>query len=252
MILAKSCHDMDILLWLSGRHIKNVQSYGGLYYFKPEKAPSGAALRCLDGCKSKENCPYDAEKIYITSPLTGVTAGYTDWPNNVLASPATEESLRYAIKTGPYGRCVFHCDNDVVDHQVVNLEMDNNTTVSFTLSAFTGNISRHLKVMGTLGEINADMHKNLIKTQIFGKEPEVTDVSLLQKHFSGHGDGDFRMMDSLLELLATDGQALTCALTSIDNSIESHLACFAAEESRKLGGTSLLIASITGQGVNYD
>ena len=246
MILAKCCHDMDILLWLSGRHIQNVQSYGGLYYFKPEKAPEGASMRCLDSCKAKADCPYDAEKVYITSPLTGVKAGYTDWPNNVLASPATEEGLRHAIKTGPYGRCVFRCDNDVVDHQVVNLEMDNKTTIGFTLSAFTGDISRHLKVMGTLGEINADMHTNLIRTQVFGKEPEVTDVSLLQKHISGHGDGDYRMMDSLVKLLNSKGKAsaLTSALTSIDNSIESHLACFAAEHSRTHGGISVPLKGV--------
>ncbi|MDR0497144.1 MAG: Gfo/Idh/MocA family oxidoreductase [Treponema sp.] len=237
MILAKSCHDMDILLWLSGRHIQNVSSYGGLFYFRSEKAPEGAAMRCLDNCKAKESCPYDAEKIYISSPHTGVAAGHTDWPNNVLASPATKESLLEAIKTGPYGRCVFHCDNNVVDHQVVNLEMEDKTTISFTMSAFTGAISRHLKVMGTTGEINADMDTNLIKTQVFGQEPETTDITALAADLSGHGGGDFRMMDDLLKLLTEDGSSLT----SVDNSIESHLACFAAEYSRTHGGISVPI-----------
>ena len=235
MILAKCCHDMDILIWLSGRHIENVHSYGSLFYFRSEKAPEGAAMRCTDNCKAKESCPYDAEKIYISSPLTGVRAGHTDWPNNVLATPATEESLRRAIETGPYGRCVFHCDNDVVDHQVVNLEMDDKSTISLTMSAFTDTISRQLKVMGTLGEIIADMDTNLISTHVFGKEPQVFDINTLKTDLSGHGGGDFRMIDDLLNLFAGGGSSLT----SIDKSIESHLACFAAEYSRTHGGINV-------------
>ncbi|MDR0448026.1 MAG: Gfo/Idh/MocA family oxidoreductase [Treponema sp.] len=259
MILAKCCHDMDILLWLSGRHVQNIHSYGNLYYFKPEKAPESAALRCLDDCKAKDSCPYDAERIYINSTQTGVTAGNTDWPNNVVTDPVTEENLHRAIKTGPYGRCVFHCDNDVVDHQVVNLEMDNKATISFTMSAFTGTISRHLKVMGTLGEIEASMETNIVKTHVFGQEPELIDTNLnnaeisgreprivdtapdhLQWSDTGHGGGDFRMMDSFLKLFTTGGEALT----SVDNSVESHLACFAAEYSRTHGGISVPVKKI--------
>ncbi|MCL1820888.1 MAG: Gfo/Idh/MocA family oxidoreductase [Oscillospiraceae bacterium] len=237
MILAKCCHDMDILLWLSGRHIKNVQSYGSLSYFKPEKAPDGAAARCLDGCKVKESCPYDAEKIYITSPRTGVIAGHTGWPNSIVASPATEQSLRRALETGPYGRCVFHCDNDVADHQIVNLDMDGGVTASLTMSAFTGEINRHIKVMGTLGEIDADMNAGIVKTHIFGFEPELFNVIESNEGLSGHGDGDSRMMNSLCDLLNGGG----AALTPIDDSIESHLACFAAEYSRTHGGVSVCV-----------
>jgi predicted dehydrogenase len=240
MILSKCCHDMDILLWLSGRNIQNVHSYGSLFYFKPEKAPEGASLRCLEKCKAKDNCPYDAEKIYISSPQTGVLSGNTGWPNNVVANPETEENLRSAIKTGPYGRCVFHCDNDVVDHQVVNLEMDDNSVISLTMSAFTSTISRHLKVMGTLGEIEANMGTNLIKTHIFGQEPELVDITLNNTEISGHGDGDFRMINSLLKLMTSKEPALT----SVANSVESHLACFAAEYSRTHGGISVSVRDI--------
>ena len=197
-------------------------------------------MRCTDNCKAKESCPYDAEKIYISSPHTGVRAGHTDWPNNVLAFPATEESLLQAIKTGPYGRCVFHCDNDVVDHQVVNLEMDNKTTISLTMSAFTGVISRHLKVMGTRGEINADMETNLIKIQTFGEEPELTKITERKTALPGHGGGDFGMIEDMLKLLTDDGSSLT----SIENSIESHLACFAAEYSRMHGGMSVPVSKV--------
>ena len=240
MILAKCCHDMDILLWLSGRHINNVQSYGSLSYFRREKAPDGAAPRCLDGCGAKEGCPYDAEKIYITSPHTGVLAGNTGWPNSIVASsPTTERNLRHALEAGPYGRCVFHCDNDVVDHQVVNLEMDGGMTASLTMSAFTGEINRHIKVMGALGEIDADLEAGSVKIHVFGHEPELYDTNASSSGQSGHGGGDFRMMDSLVELLNGAG----AALTPIDDSIESHMACFAAEYSRTHGGINVPIRS---------
>jgi hypothetical protein len=128
----------------------------------------------------------------------------------------------------------------VVDHQAVNLEMDDKSVISLTMSAFTGDISRHLKVMGTLGEINADMDTNLIKTQIFGFKPEITDITALEADLSGHGGGDFRMIDKLLELLAGKGSSLT----SLDNSVESHLACFAAEYSRTHDGISVPIKNV--------
>lgn len=114
---------MDILLWLTGKTCNTVTSFGDTYLFKAEKAPAGAALRCTDGCKAKENCPYDAEKIYITNKATGILSGNTGWPLDVLALHPTEESIRHALKTGPYGRCVYHCDNNVVDHQVVSVKI---------------------------------------------------------------------------------------------------------------------------------
>ena len=120
MILQKSCHDMDILTWLLGKRCKAVSSFGGTQLFKAARAPDGAALRRLDGCKAKENCPFDAEKIYITSPKTGRAKG-DSWITSVLSVENTVESTYKALREGPYGRCVYHCDNDVVDHQQTNL-----------------------------------------------------------------------------------------------------------------------------------
>ncbi|MCI9317993.1 MAG: Gfo/Idh/MocA family oxidoreductase, partial [Oscillospiraceae bacterium] len=137
MILAKSCHDMDILRWLAGERCLKVQSFGSLDYFRPDRAPAGAAERCLDGCACKAACPYDAEKIYLTAPHSGLRTKGPGWPCNVLCDEPTEERIYEALRTGPYGRCVFHCDNDVVDHQTVNLEFANNIHATFTMTAFT-------------------------------------------------------------------------------------------------------------------
>ena len=136
MILQKCCHDLDLLLWLSGKRCKRVSSFGALTLFKKERAPKGAALRCID-CGVKENCPYDAEKIYITNKKTGVAEGNNQWPCDVLDLNPTVESIREAIKTGPYGRCVYYCDNNVVDHQVVTMEFEDNSTADLTMCAFT-------------------------------------------------------------------------------------------------------------------
>ena len=106
MILAKCCHDLDYLIWLCGSRVERVSSFGSLFHFRPENAPAGSALRCLDGCAAKEACPYDAEKIYLTNEGTGVCRGQVGWPVDVLSEHPTRETILDAIRTGPYGRCV--------------------------------------------------------------------------------------------------------------------------------------------------
>ena len=124
MILQKCCHDMDILLWLTGKHCLRVSSFGALSHFNAEHAPAGAPLRCTDGCPAGDTCPYNAERYYMGK----LRAGQLGWPLNVVASCPDENSVMAALREGPYGRCVYHCDNDVVDHQVVNLEFENGVT----------------------------------------------------------------------------------------------------------------------------
>lgn len=231
MILQKSCHDMDILLWLANKNCKRVSSFGGLRLFREENAPNGAAKRCLDGCMIKDSCPFNAERYYITD---GVLQGKTDWPYNVVALEPTEENLRSALESGPYGRCVYHCDNNVVDHQIVNLELEDDTTISFTMCAFTSKGHRHIKVMGTKGDIEASMDTNIIDIGVFGEEHEIIDVKKLSEDFSGHAGGDNRMVKDLLNLISGNDKAE--ALTSIDKSAQSHYVALAAEQSRLHGG----------------
>ena len=231
MCLQKTCHDFDLYLWLADKTPKRVSSMGDTYFFKEACAPEGAALRCMDGCKAKENCPFDAEKIYITNKRTGIAQGNTEWPVDVLAIHPTEESIYEAIKTGPYGRCVFHCDNNVVDHQITNIENTNGSNISFSMSGFTSDgASRYCKIMGTKGDITADMTKNIIEIGLFGQPREVIDVTKLATDFSGHGGGDVRMVLEFLEMITTGKEPQ--GITSLEQSINSHLVAFAAEESR--------------------
>lgn len=235
MILQKCCHDMDLLLWLTGKTAKSVHSFGNTYLFKSEMAPEGAALRCMDGCAAKADCPFDAEKIYLTNQKTGVEHGHTGWPCNVLTLHPTPESVREAIRKGPYGRCVYHCDNNVVDHQVVNIYMTDGSTISFTMSGFTEKNSRYTKFMGTKGEITADLHENTIEVQEFGKAPELIDVSKLSDDFSGHAGGDNRMVEEFLDMLI-EGREPEKSMTTLERSLESHYIALAAERSRLEGG----------------
>ena len=231
MCLQKTCHDFDLYLWLADKTPKRVSSMGDTYFFKEACAPEGAALRCMDGCKAKENCPFDAEKIYITNKRTGIAQGNTEWPVDVLAIHPTEESIYEAIKTGPYGRCVFHCDNNVVDHQITNIENTDGSNISFSMSGFTSDgASRYCKIMGTKGDITADMTKNIIEIGLFGQPREVIDVTKLATDFSGHGGGDVRMVLEFLEMITTGKEPQ--GITSLEQSINSHLVAFAAEESR--------------------
>ena len=235
MILQKCCHDMDLLLWLTGKTCESVSSFGNTYLFKPEKAPEGAAKRCMDGCKAKETCPYDAEKIYLKHKRIGAENGHKDWPLDVLTLHPTVESVTEAIKTGPYGRCVYYCDNNVVDHQVVNLNMTDGSTISHTMCGFTDTGSRYAKFMGTKGEILADMSENTIKVTEFGQDTEIIDVKKLATDFSGHGGGDNRMVEEFMDMLINDSEP-TVRTTSVDQSVESHYCALAAEESRVNGG----------------
>lgn len=244
MILQKSCHDLDILLWLLGERCARVSSFGSLSYFREENAPAHSAARCRD-CQAREGCPYDAYKIYLTNEETGVLHGHTGWPADIVCMHPTEAGIRAALEDGPYGRCVYRCDNDVVDHQVVNMELEHGQTIGFTMCAFTKTGGRTLKIMGTHGDIRADMHENFIDVEVYGGETEHIDVRTLAADLSGHAGGDIRMVEEFLEMLAAGGQP-SGTLSTLEASIESHLAALAAEHSRKHGGASVEIAPMRG------
>lgn len=217
IILAKSCHDMDILLWLSGKRCTKVSSYGNLSYFRPERAPQDAGDRCLY-CEIEKSCPYSAKKLYYKC--------MGEWPTTVVTDIQTEEAVTKVLEEGPYGRCVFKCDNDVCDHQVTIMEFEGGITATFNLCAFTNEIHRTIKIMGTEGEICADDRKNEIEIIRFGSEKELI---YLEEVVGGHGGGDYGIMNDFISLMKTGkGQALTTA----DVSVESHIMAFAAEESR--------------------
>lgn len=222
MLLQKSCHDMDILLWLVGRDCLRVSSFGSLRRFTAENAPAGAPARCLDGCPHSESCPYYAPKIYLT--------GKTGWPVDVLTTDLTPEGIRKALEEGPYGRCVYRCDNDVVDRQVVDLEFAGGAVASFVMTAFTADFSRQLKLLGTAGQIQADMGTREIVLHRFGEAPRQIPLPDGGEE-SGHGGGDYGLVRDFLAAVRGGGESRSSARASL----QSHLICFAAERSRLRG-----------------
>lgn len=230
MILAKACHDTDILLWLCGKKCKAVSSFGSLKHFNRAHQPEGAAERCM-ACKYVNDCPYSAPKYYLTE----AKKGNTSWPIDVVVKNPTVERLTEALKTSPFGRCVYACDNDVVDHQILNMWMEDDVAISFTMSSFNAKSGRMINVMATHGCISADMGDNLITLDVFGKKHEVIDVTKLSSELNGHGGGDDRLFEDFITLLR-DGPNKAKTLTDINRSVESHIISLAAETSRLKGG----------------
>jgi len=222
MILAKSCHDLDILRWMIGKPCTKVSSFGSLRFFNNAHAPEGSTMRCTSGCKVEATCPFSALKIYYRN-RTWLT--HMDLPLEGDQGPAILKQL----EEGQYGRCVFHCDNDVVDHQITNFEFQGNITAAFSMEALTSYAGRRTRVMGTKGDVVGD--ENLLTVFDFSSRKATTwDASTALKVQSGHGGGDYGLLHDFIRAVSTkDTKVLT---STIQESMESHLMAFKAEESR--------------------
>ena len=226
IIMQKSCHDMDILTWLVGSEAKRIASFGSLRHFKTENAPEGSTERCLE-CPAADKCQYNALKAYL--PVRG------GWPAALLGPDQSEEGIRKALETSPYGRCVYRCDNDVCDHQVTIIEFKNGVNVSFTLSGFTNRMCREIKIMCEYGEINAcDDGDQIEITRFNSNQVEQINKTLIRTaQVEGfHGGGDSLLMEDFINNL--EGSS-TESKTAIERSIESHVMACAAELSRVTG-----------------
>ena len=234
MIIAKSCHDLDIILWLMNDSCERVSSFGSLRYFRPEQAPLGATLRCTDGCPHVGKCFYDAHR-YL--------GDQRKWLGLVFdaAETASDDEIRQWLATGPWGRCVYHCDNDAVDRQVVSMEFSRGATAVLTMTAFSQ--GRDLEIFGTLGvlrggeAIKRDTGADII-VQPHGGKAERINVEFPEGGYAGHGGGDAGFVSALYdEMRCASPDDMT---SSISVSVESHYIGFAAEESRRTGRTIAL------------
>ena len=235
MILQKCCHDFDIFAYLLEKKCLSASSFGSLSFFKKENRPKGAADQCCN-C-GIEDCPYNAVKFYIGK----VRKGQTAWPCNVVTPKPTEDSMMKALNGGPYGKCVFDCDNNVVDHQVVNFLFEDDVTVNFTMSAFTANCAREIRIMGTHGEIYGNQGTNKIVLALFGKPSTEYDITKIAKDLSGHGGGENAMLTAMFDNMEKHRNNIA---TVIDNSIQSHIMAFAAERSRVHGGEPVMLEDL--------
>ncbi|MCL5270391.1 MAG: Gfo/Idh/MocA family oxidoreductase [bacterium] len=222
MLMAKSCHDIDFLAYLAGADCRRVTSFGSLSYFRRENAPAGAADRCTDGCPLEHRCVYSAIRQYATGNLE-------QWPRSVICAVHTPEAHYEALRTGPYGRCVWKCDNDVVDHQVVAMEFDREITATFTMTAFTQGGGRRIRVHGTEGDITFEEDHSSLTLRPFGEHN--AEVIRFGPEPGGHGGGDARVVHSWLEAMRRSDPGLV--LTNVQESLKTHTIVFAAERSRR-------------------
>ena len=221
MLLAKSCHDIDYLQYIIDRKCLKVSSFGSLSYFTKKNAPKGATERCVD-CPVERTCAYSAIKQYVYG-------NRNHWPAASCSTDHSAEAHMEAIRTGPYGRCVYKCDNDVVDHQTVNMLFEDDITVVFTMTAFTQGGGRYMRVHGTLGEIWFEEDTVTVKTY--------ADINTAAIHIGaepgGHGGGDQRIVDEWIDALYSRDDSRLVA--NAQESLKSHAVVFAAERSRREG-----------------
>jgi hypothetical protein len=199
---------MDMLYWLAGAPCETLSSYGTLHYFKKENAPAGAPKRCLDGCPHMNECPYHVSKIYLTAK--------TSWPVNVITTDLSIEGRFKALQNGPYGRCVFHCDNDVVDHQTVSMRFSNGVTANFTMSGFTAETTRTIRLFGTKGEISGNLEQNRITVKDFAAADREDIV--VAAPADGHSGGDANFVTDFVMMIRGGG----AGRNAVQNSFESH------------------------------
>jgi predicted dehydrogenase len=242
MILAKCCHDLDILVWTMGQRVTKLSSFGALMHYRPESAPEGAPPRCTDGCPVEATCPWYAPRLYDAdvhnrSQIEPFTAH--DFMLSAAgalrgaAGPEARQARWDLLTSSPYGRCVFRCDNDVVDHQTLNMEFEGGATCTFTMHGHSDREGRTLRWDGTRATLFGDFSDGRPHTlRIVDHGSATEEVIHPTTGSSGHGGGDFGLMRNFVK--AMGGEA-TKHQTSARVSLESHLLAFAAEESRKTG-----------------
>ncbi|MCB0053729.1 MAG: hypothetical protein KDE24_29765, partial [Caldilinea sp.] len=241
MILAKCCHDMDVLVWNLGSPVKRLSSVGSLKYYRSESVGPEIPLRCTDGCPIEAECPFSAIGIYLDYDRTFpdarrrlIEGGFDPeappyWPFNVISPDVSRAGRQQAIETGPYGRCVFHCDNDVVDHQTVLMELESGASVTMVMHGHSNQEHRSMRYDGTKGTLRAvAIEPGRIEINIHGGASEVVTVDTSDV---GHGGGDEGIMADFVRVLRGEIAPLTTARVSL----ESHLLAFAAEEARLSG-----------------
>jgi predicted dehydrogenase len=239
MLLAKCCHDLDLVAWMkSGVRPVRVSSFGGIYQFRPDKAPEGAGTRCLVDCSIEPDCVYSAKKHYIDNNWWH----YYAWEClEHLDNPTVDDKIESLRTENPFGRCVWHCDNDVVDHQSVAVEFEDGSTATHNLVGASSKASRSIHILGTRGELYGcleDSRFTIYRPDLHPEKEyreEVVDVSIPDSATGedGHGGGDLRLVEDFVNVL--QGKPPSISTTTIDDSINGHLIVYCADQAMQEG-----------------
>jgi predicted dehydrogenase len=227
ILLAKSCHDLDLLIWLAQGHPARVASFGRLSGYTKERAPEGSPERCTQGCPVQASCAHDAVRFYLGPDDRLATA----WPWSDVSPDPSREARRRALETGPYGRCVYRCDNDALDHQLVAVEFEDGLTGSFGVHGHAANESRVLRITGELGELRGVLERGEIEISRPGS------LECARERFPGsplgHFGGDAGLVAHFVDGVRRGAEREMRA--SLREALEGHLLGFAAERARTQG-----------------
>lgn len=252
MVLAKTCHDLDLIRWLTGDVPETIASVGSLKHFISENKPEGAPQFCVEGCPAQETCPFYAPRYYVDAlaEVHGV-------PVTLVTADTSPEGRLSALGVSDYGRCVYQCDNDVVDHQETVMQYTNGLTASLVASGLTAENTRHLMITGARGQISGHMDSGRIVIDLFSPDatlPEELREQVVSrthrgplKHVSielsalppsadagdhrGHAGGDDGLMEEFVGALER-GDMLQTPMLSLSTALDSHYMAFAAEDAR--------------------
>lgn len=243
MLLAKCCHDLDLLGWILDDPVVRVSSFGSLVHFRRDSVGPEIPERCTDGCPIIETCPWSAIEAYAPEMfpagpeirlLTGLFA---------LADPPSLDRVERleSLRTSPYGRCVYRCDNDVVDHQVVAMETASGTTISLAMHGHSHDETRTMRYDGTRATLRATFGEHASITVHDHGTGAVTEIDPGAGSGLDHGGGDAALLAAFARSVAGDGAeggadgVVDEAVTHASGALASHLLGFAAEEARRTG-----------------
>ncbi len=264
IIIAKCCHDLDIINWLLPERISTVASTGVLSWYRGEHAPEGAPKFCLDGCPHSETCSWYAPRLYMRAlplisgfryssnrflsfagnvilrfpRLTGrifskikalsYLSEWDMWPSTAITDDLSREGKLKALESGSYGRCVFRCDNDVPDHQVVMMQTSSGVTATLTLEGHSYLEGRWVRINGSRGTLEGRFTLADETLTYFDHFQGKRQLLWEDKNpVTGHGGGDMRLMESLFMNSRRDSDS------TLEELLQSYRIGFAAERARK-------------------
>lgn len=241
MLLAKSCHDIDIMMWMmQPMRPMAVSSFGSRMQFREENAPPNAGTRCTMDCPLVDSCLFSSKRLYLDHPERWKVYVWADLEN--IPAPTDEDRFRSFRNGNPYDRCIYKCDNNVVDHQSVLIDFENGATGTHNMVGGSAKSLRKIHIIGTLGEISGSFEENRFTVSKIAPSPEegYTEENVdLNVDAEGHGGGDDALTADFIDYVRTGKQSLSC--TAIENSVAGHLTVFLADCSREQDGKRIKI-----------
>lgn len=245
MLLAKCCHDLDIIMWMmSETKPKQISSFGGKFQFKPENAPKEAGTICMKDCPLVDTCVYSTKRLYIDHPDRW--AFYVWDALEGKKNISIEDKIELMKSDNPYARCIYKCDNNVVDHQSVLINFESGATGTHNMVGGSAEPRREIHIIGTKGEIFGNFEESKFTVlkidpspDAHNEECDVEEVDLrvtgdMVGAYGGHGGGDERLAADFVKFIRGEKPSLAC--TSIFDSVAGHLSVYLADKSRENGG----------------